>query len=67
MLNLNIVKHNNTDVMSSVDLAELCVGTDKDAHSNFMKKAKIVLSDSIVNFYSHIRKLIPEDNSLKPS
>ena len=50
MLNLKIVKHNNTDVMSSLDLAEMCVGTSKDSHSDFMKKAKKVLGEGIGKF-----------------
>ena len=46
MLNLNIVKHNNTDVMSSVDLAELC----GQRHFDFNKKAKLVLGEDVLNF-----------------
>lgn len=41
---------NNIQVMSSVDLAKLCVGESKDVHSNFMKKAEKVLGD-VVKFY----------------
>lgn len=51
MLNLNIVKHNNTDVMSSVDLAELC----GQRHSDFKKKAVKVIGGDVRNF-SHISK-----------
>ena len=51
MLNLPISHKNDVMVMSSVDLAELCVGKGKDDHSNFMKKAKKVLGDTVVNFY----------------
>ena len=36
--------------MSSVDLAKLCVGDAKDAHSDFMKKARKVLVDKLGNF-----------------
>ena len=50
MINLPIQKVNNVDVMSSVDLAELCIGDKKDAHSDFMKKAKKVLGDKVGNF-----------------
>ncbi|AGG58086.1 anti-repressor Ant [Vibrio phage douglas 12A4] len=50
MINLPIQKVNNVDVMSSVDLAELCIGKSKDAHSDFMKKAKKVLGDKVGNF-----------------
>ncbi|AUR94778.1 hypothetical protein NVP1198B_68 [Vibrio phage 1.198.B._10N.286.54.F4] len=51
MLNLPIQIKNEIQVMSSVDLAKLCVGDSKDAHSNFMKKAEKVLGDKLVNFY----------------
>ena len=40
MLNLPVQLKNNVQVMSSVDLAKLYVGDMKDAHSDFMKKAK---------------------------
>lgn len=51
MLNLPVQLKNNVQVMSSVDLAKLCVGESKDAHSNFMKKAEKVLGDGVVSFY----------------
>lgn len=51
MLNLPVSHKNDVMVMSSVDLAELCIGKGKDDHSNFMKKAKKVLGGDIVNFY----------------
>jgi len=51
MMNLPVSYKNNVAVMSSVDLAELCIGRGKDDHSNFMKKAKRVLGDDVVNFY----------------
>lgn len=51
MLNLPIKIKNEIQVMSSVDLAKLCVGETKDSHSNFMKKAEKVLGDKLVNFY----------------
>lgn len=50
MINLPVQLRNNVSVMSSVDLAKLCVGEAKDAHSNFMIKAKKVLGDKLVNF-----------------
>lgn len=55
MLNLPIQIKNEIQVMSSVDLAKLCVGEKKDAHSNFMKKAEKVLGDKLVNFYEDER------------
>ncbi len=51
MLNLPVQVKNNVQVMSSVDLAKLCVGDSRDAHSNFMKKAEKVLGKDVVNFY----------------
>lgn len=51
MLNLPVGHKNNVPVMSSVDLAKLCVGDAKDAHYNFMKKAEKVLGDKLVNFH----------------
>lgn len=50
MLNLPVQIKNNVQVMSSIDLAKLCVGDSKDAHSDFMKKAKRVLGDTLGNF-----------------
>ncbi len=45
-----------TQTMSSLDLAKLCVGDAKDAHANFVKKMKKVLGeDMLVNFYEHIK------------
>lgn len=55
MFNLPITTHNSVNVMSSIDLAKMCVGTSKDAHSDFMKKANKVLGISVGNFSeSHI-------------
>ena len=51
MLNLNIVKHNSIDVMSSIDLAELC----GQRHSDFKKKATKVIGEDVRNF-SHMSK-----------
>lgn len=51
ILNLPVTIKNNVQVMSSLDLAKLCVGESKDAHSNFMKKAEKVLGEDLVNFY----------------
>lgn len=51
--NLPVKIHNGTKVMSSVDLARLCVGDTKDAHSDFMKKARKVLGDKLGNFSEH--------------
>lgn len=51
MLNLPITYKNEIPVMSSIDLAKICVGESKDAHSNFMKKAEKVLGGTVVNFY----------------
>lgn len=42
---LPVIKKENINVMSSVDLAKLCVGESKNSHSNFMAKAKLVLKD----------------------
>lgn len=51
MINVPVTIKNNVKVMSSVDLAKLCVGDSKDAHSNFMKKAEKVIGEGVVNFY----------------
>ena len=51
ILNLPVTIKNDVQVMSSIDLAKLCVGESKDAHSNFMKKAEKVLGDALVDFY----------------
>lgn len=50
-MNITVSHKNDVMVMSSVDLAGLCVGDAKDSHSNFMKKAAKVLGDGVVNFY----------------
>ncbi|AUR88387.1 hypothetical protein NVP1112O_69 [Vibrio phage 1.112.O._10N.286.46.B11] len=50
MLNLPIQIKNEIQVMSSVDLAKLCVGDSKDAHSDFMKKARKVLGEDVGKF-----------------
>jgi phage antirepressor YoqD-like protein len=50
MMNLPVSYKDNVAVMSSVDLAKLCVGTSKDAHSDFMKKARKVLGNGVGNF-----------------
>lgn len=51
MLNLPIKIKNETQVMSSVDLAKLCVGETKNAHSHFINKAKKVLGKDLPNFW----------------
>ncbi len=63
MLNLQVTVKNNTQVMSSIDLAKLCVGNSKDAHSNFMKKAKTVLKD-VVNFYDIEKDSMNRDRTI---
>lgn len=63
MLNLQVTIKNNIQVMSSVDLAKLCVGESKDAHSNFMKKAKKVIGD-IVKFYDTEKDSMNRDRSI---
>jgi len=50
MMNLPVSYKNNVAVMSSADLARLCVGDAKNAHSHFMEKAKKVLGDKLPNF-----------------
>lgn len=50
MLSLPVIYKKNVAVMSSVDLAKLCVGDSKNAHSHFMDKAKKVLGDKLPNF-----------------
>lgn len=55
MLNLPVQTKNNVQVMSSVDLAKLCVGESIYAHKDFKKKAKKVLGKDVGNF-SHISK-----------
>lgn len=50
MLNLPVQTKNNVQVMSSVDLAKLCVGDTKDAHSDFLNKAKKVIGVGVGNF-----------------
>ncbi len=61
MLNLPVQSKNEIQVMSSVDLAKLCVGESKDAHSNFMKKAEKVLGDGVVNFYDTYKSVQGKD------
>ena len=57
VLSLPIQQHNAKSVMSSVDLAKMCVPAltksgkeNKEQHSDFMKKAKQVLGEGIGNF-----------------
>ena len=50
MLNLPIQIKNEIQVMSSVDLAKLCVGESKNSHSDFMKKARKVLGEDVGKF-----------------
>jgi hypothetical protein len=57
MFNLPIQNHNGIPVMSSIDLAKMCVPAltksgkeNKDQHSDFMKKAKDVLDSTFGNF-----------------
>ena len=55
MFNLPIQNHNGISVMSSIDLAKMCIGLDKYDHKNFMAKADKVLGISVVNFHhSHV-------------
>ena len=51
MLNLPVHLKNNVQVMSSVDLAKLCVGETKNAHSHFLEKAKKVLGEDLPKFW----------------
>ena len=51
MLNLPIQIKNEIQVMSSVDLAKLCVGETKNAHSHFLEKAKKVLGEDLPKFW----------------
>ncbi|AUR86886.1 coil containing protein [Vibrio phage 1.090.B._10N.286.48.F1] len=51
MLNLPIQIKNEIQVMSSVDLAKLCVGETKNAHSHFVEKAKKVLGEDLPKFW----------------
>lgn len=51
MFNLPIQNHNGIPVMSSIDLAKMCIGKDQYDHKNFMAKAAKVLSSAVVNFY----------------
>ena len=46
---------NSVQVMSSVDLARLCVGDRTEAHKEFMNKAKKVLKKDMEKFF-HISK-----------
>lgn len=50
MLSLPVIYKNNVAVMSSVDLAELCIGRGKNDHSHFMAKAKKVLGEDLPKF-----------------
>lgn len=50
MLSLPLQRKNDCDVMSSVDLALLCVGDAKNSHSDFMKKAKKVIGEGVGKF-----------------
>lgn len=50
MLNIPVTYKNENPVMSSVDLAKICVGDTKNAHSHFMEKAKKVLGEQFPNF-----------------
>lgn len=61
MLNLPVKTKNEIQVMSSLDLAKLCVGESKDAHSNFMKKAEKVLGGGVVNFYDTYKSVQGKD------
>jgi len=50
MMNLPVSYKNNVAVMSSVDLAELCIGRGKNDHSHFIAKAKKVLGEDLPKF-----------------
>ncbi len=47
---LPVIEKNGEKVMSSVDLAKLCVGETKDSHRHFMNKAEKVLGSAFANF-----------------
>lgn len=51
MINVPVLVKNNVKVMSSVDLAKLCVGESKNAHSHFMAKAEKVLGEDVPKFW----------------
>jgi len=46
----------DTQTMSSLDLAQLCVGDKKDAHSDFVKKMRKVLGESMLGNFSELKK-----------
>lgn len=48
---LPVIKKDNINVMSSIDLAKMCVGKDQYDHKNFMAKAAKVLGSAMVNFH----------------
>lgn len=50
VMTLPVQQHNDKPVMSSIDLAKMCVGDAKDAHRHFMDKAKKVLGSTLANF-----------------
>ena len=48
--------NHETQTMSSLDLAKLCVGDKKDAHSDFVKKMKKVIDEDMLgNFSEHVK------------
>lgn len=51
MINVPVTIKNNVKVMSSVDLAKLCVGESKNAHSHFMAKAEKVIGEDLPKFW----------------
>ena len=67
MLNLPITTNESTHetTMSSIDLAILCVGTSKDAHSDFVKKMKNVLGESKLGNFSELKKIKDLDGHCK--
>ena len=51
---LNFTERNGVQTMSSLELAKLCVGDTKNAHSDFVKKMKKVLGETNVGNFSDI-------------
>lgn len=50
--------------MSSVDLAKLCVGETKNAHSHFIDKAKKVLGEDLPNFWDISKDFYGRDRKI---
>ena len=64
MLNLPIQIKNEVQVMSSVDLAKLCVGNSKNSHSDFMKKARKVIGEDVGKFSDISKDSYGRDRSI---